>query len=143
MRGWRWWLLHDSTMEVPPAQSPAPVSGPSRSGRGRCLLGCLLPVPTASRCLSWGRLGEGVLAKRDMGLGAFVSGAGCRAFLMSKYVLFKETNKQSKTTNSSGFYSFVLNTNKQKEREKWLFLHQLFPMQVTPSLGAFGWFLSP
>lgn len=44
----------------------------------------------------------------------FVSGAGCLSFLMSKYVLFKETNKQSRDTNSSGFSSFVLNTNKRR-----------------------------
>lgn len=61
-------------------------------------------------------MGEGVLAKRDMDFGLLFLELTVRAFLMSKYVLFKETNKQSKTTNSSGFYSFVLNTNKQKER---------------------------
>lgn len=67
-------------------------------------------------CVCWGT-GASILAiaPERHRLQAFVSRAGCLAFLMSKYVLFKETNKQSRNTNSSGFSSFVLNTNKQKE----------------------------
>lgn len=99
---------------------------------------CTEPCPTVKRWHRWhkliptsavcrgcpfyielcglGRIGTSVLVivwERHR-LHAFVSRAGCLAFLMSKYVLFKETNKQSKNTNSSGFSSFVLNTNKQR-----------------------------
>lgn len=79
-------------------------------------LGMPLSCPNSVKELELGKVGGRCPRPKRRGLGAFVSGAGCRAFLMSKYVLFKETNKQSKTTNSSGFYSFVLNTNKQKEK---------------------------
>lgn len=53
-----------------------------------------------------------ILSKGDVG-SAFVSGAGWVVFLVSKYVLLQETKQN---TNSSGFCSFVLNTNTQKER---------------------------
>lgn len=79
-------------------------------------LGMLLSCPNSTEGLELGNAGGRCPCQKRHGVGAFVSGAGCRALLMSKYVLFKETNKQSKNTNSSGFYSFVLNTNKQKER---------------------------
>lgn len=47
-----------------------------------------------------------------MALRAFISGAGCLAFLMSKYVLFKETNKAK----TSILLDFVCFKYKQKER---------------------------
>lgn len=128
--------------KVPASQRPAPGSGASSLGRGRFRL-CSPPemslsLPKDTEMLELRNDGGKCPCQKRRGLGAFISGAGCLALLMSEYALFKETNKQSKNTNSSGFYSFVLNANKQKEREKWLFLHQLFQMQVTPLLGVFG-----
>ena len=107
------------------------------------LLSSIEVLGLGSVCVCVLRRGGGKCpCKKRHGLRAFVSGAGCLAFLMSKYVLFKETNKQSKNIYSSGFYSFVLNTNKRRE-ETWLFLQQLFQMQLIPSLQVFQWCLSP
>jgi hypothetical protein len=82
-----------------------------------CPLSMSLSFLNSTELCGWGMLEQSVLfkAQERHGLGAFVSRAGCLPFLMSKHALFKETNKQSIDTNSSGFSSFVLNTNKQKE----------------------------
>ena len=129
--------LHSGRPSCTELQCLEPPSRERQILTSALLSGCPFSFSAGLRCLSWEVLGECPCKKR-CGLRAFVSGAGCLAFLMSKCVLFKETNKQSKNINSSGFYSFVLNTNKRRE-EKWLFLYQLFQVQVTPSLGVFGW----
>lgn len=103
------------------------------------LWGC----PFAFELCGLGNSGASVLARAPERhwLQAFVSGAGCLAFLMSKYVLFKETNKQSRDTNSSGFSSFVLNTNKQKEGGD--FFTNSFQCKFVSSLRVLGWLSSP
>lgn len=82
-------------MEVPAAQSPARCQEQAALGEAGSDIcfpnGMSFSLPKGVE--SWGMLGESVLAETDIGLGAFVSGTGCLAFLMSKYVLFKETNK--------------------------------------------------
>lgn len=164
MRGWRWWLLHDSTAEVQLCRALPPCCARS-FGRGWFWpLLSTWDAPFLSqqyRGLDLGRSGGRCPCQRRHGLGAFVSGAGCRALLMSKRVLFKETHKQSKNTNSSGFYSFVSNTNKQKERGEvvisaptisnasysvawgvWMVPVTIGPTGLVPAVIWWGFFLS-
>lgn len=56
-----------------------------------------LPKGVGVEMLLLGNVGGKCFLPKGTWTWGFVSGAGCLAFLMSKYVLFKETNKQSKT----------------------------------------------
>lgn len=105
------------TVEDPMHRALSQCQEPASWAQADSDLCCAPRVSLFYWAVGWGTPTTSVLAValERRWLQAFVSGAGCLAFLMSKYVLFKETNKQSGNTNSSGFSSFVLDTNKQKE----------------------------
>lgn len=61
-------------------------------------------------------LGGSIIAKGDRGFRLLFPELAVS--FPNEQICSLQGNKQSKNTDSSGFYSFVLNTNKQKERSE-------------------------